>query len=72
MGAMELGGALRRARVAGELSVRDAASSAGLARSHYQRLEGGEVAEPSAAVLRRLAGALGVRYEELMRAAGYL
>jgi transcriptional regulator with XRE-family HTH domain len=61
------------------LSVRAAAEAAGLVTSHYQRLEGGEVAAPEPRTLRRLAEALhpegedpAVLYERFMRAAGHL
>lgn len=67
-----LGGVLRSARLARELSFREAAEAAGLAVSHLQRLERGEVRRPGVDVLRRLAGAYGVAYEELLVAAGYL
>lgn len=63
---------MRAAREAAGLSYRDVREVTGLALSHLQRLERGEVAEPSPSVLRRLAAALDVPYVELMRAAGYL
>lgn len=72
MGSVELGQTIRRARVAGELSYGDVREATGLAKSHLQRLERGEVAKPSPDVLRRLAQGLGVDYSTLMRAAGYL
>jgi transcriptional regulator with XRE-family HTH domain len=70
--AIELGHRLRAAREARGLSYRDVRESTGLALSHLQRLERGLVDEPSPSVLRKLAGALGVPYIELMKAAGYL
>lgn len=72
MAAFELGARLRRGRQAAGLSVRDAASAAGLATSHYQRLEAGQVAAPTPSTLRALAGALSLPYAELARLAGYL
>lgn len=72
MGSVELGARLREARVSAELSFRQAAEASGLAVSHVQRLERGEVCRPGPDVLRRLASAYGVGYEGLMAAAGYL
>jgi transcriptional regulator with XRE-family HTH domain len=66
-----LGSQIRSARAAAELSVRAAAEAAGLAKSHYQRLEAGQVAAPSPATLRAVAVALGCSYELLIEAAGY-
>jgi transcriptional regulator with XRE-family HTH domain len=73
-GGAERGGTLpevlRAAREAGDLSVRDAASAAGLSRGHYQRLEGSEggVTAPSIPTLRKLAEGLGVPLDDLIRA----
>lgn len=72
MASVELGRVLRSARLARELSFREVCSSTGLALSHLQRLERGEVGRPEPATLRRLAGVYGVPYESLMAAAGYL
>jgi transcriptional regulator with XRE-family HTH domain len=72
MGQVELGHRLRAAREARELSYRDLREATGLALSHLQRLERGVVAEPAPSTLRALSRALGVSYEELMAAAGYL
>lgn len=77
MGSVELGRALRGARLERELSFREAAALAGLALSHLQRLEGGRVLEPSPLVLQRLALALAPAgqtrrfYARLMALAGY-
>lgn len=54
------------------LSFRQLREETGLALSHLQRLERGEVAAPSPETLRRLGVALAIPYEELLRAAGYL
>lgn len=54
------------------MSYRALAASSGLALSHMQRLERGEVDEPSVATLRKLAGALDVPLADLLRAAGYV
>lgn len=72
MGQLELGRRVRSERLARELSFRDVRASSGLALGHLQRLERGEVAKPTPAVLRRLAAALDVDYAVLMREAGYL
>lgn len=72
MGAVELGRTVREAREARELSYRQLREQTGLALSHLQRLERGEVKEPSPPVLRKLAAALEIPYEQLMAAAGYL
>lgn len=63
---------LRAARASREMSFRDVREATGLSLSHLQRLERGEVAEPSPAVLRKLGEALGLGYDDLMREAGYL
>lgn len=72
MGVIELGRSVKRAREARELSYRELRESTGLALSHLQRLERGEVRQPSPPVLRKLADALEIPYEGLMRDAGYL
>lgn len=72
VGSIELAAAVRGARGAAGLSVRDAAAACDLAKSHYQRLERGEVAAPTVDVLGRLAAGLGTTRSSLMRAAGYL
>ncbi len=72
MGSVELGHLLRSSRVACELSYRDLAAASGLALSHLQRLERGEVAQPTPATLRALSSALGVPLASLLAAAGYL
>lgn len=68
---VSLGSAIRQARVAAQLSVRAGAEAAALAPSHLSRLEAGEVAQPTPAVLRRIASAFACSYESLARAAGY-
>lgn len=79
MGAIEVGQRIRRAREGAELSYREVRAVTGLALSHLQRLERGQVAEPSPRVLWALASALtgapGERralYLGLMEAAGYV
>lgn len=69
---------IRNAREARDLTLRDVQAATrsrsrpdGLATSYVNRLERGEVAEPSPHVLRALARALGVTYATLMKEAGY-
>lgn len=72
MGVIEAGQELRRARDERGLSYRDLKDETGLALSHLQRLERGQVSEPSPHVLRKLARALELDYEGLLRRVGYL
>lgn len=70
--ARALGEKLAKARAAHELSYRDLRDATGLSLGHLQRLERGEVAEPSPHLLHKLAGALDLDYTDLMRTVGYL
>lgn len=73
MGAVEAGQRIRRAREVAELSYRDVKESTGLALSHLQRLERGQVSEPSPHVLWKLADSIeGLSYQQLMYDFGYL
>jgi transcriptional regulator with XRE-family HTH domain len=63
---------LREARGQRELSLEAAAREADISAAYMHKLEAGRVNSPSPHVLRRLAGALGVGYSELMELAGYL
>lgn len=72
MGSLELAGVLKAARVGGGVSVRGAALSCGLGKSHYERLEAGRVAAPTVATIDKLAAGLGVSRGSLLRAAGYV
>jgi len=73
VGSFEAGQRIRRAREAGDLSYRDLREVTGLALSHLQRLERGQVSEPSPHVLRKLSSAIeGLDYGALMRDFGYL
>lgn len=53
-------------------SQRKLALLAGLSNTEIARIENGERKNPSPEVLEKLAAPLGVSYEELMAAAGYL
>lgn len=54
------------------LSRRRLAELAGISHTEVHRLERGERRNPSPPLLRSLAGALEVPYDDIMRAAGYL
>lgn len=72
MGADELGDALRRARAMKALSLKAVAAPAEISPTYLQKLERGEVNEPSPHILYRLAEQLDVPYADLMRRAGYV
>jgi transcriptional regulator with XRE-family HTH domain len=66
---------LRGARAMRELSVRRAASRAGISGTYLSNLEAGNIKEPSPHILRSLAMVYEgsrVSYADLMRAAGYI
>ena len=67
-----LGDALKTARVQRGLSLERASAEAKISQGYLHKLEAGRVRSPSPRVLQRLAGALGLSYERLMVAAGYL
>lgn len=69
---LTLASRLAAAREARGLSFRQLRDETGLALSHLQRLERGDVARPAPETLRKLADALAVEYTELLHAAGYL
>jgi HTH-type transcriptional regulator, competence development regulator len=70
-GAQLLGRELDTARHASERSLRDVAAAAGISAGYLQKLERGNVTEPSPKILRRLAQTLGLSYRRLMELAGY-
>jgi len=72
MAAKELGDALHRARALRELSLKGVAGPAEISATYLQKLERGEVKEPSPHVLYRLAEQLGLPYGDLLRLAGYV
>lgn len=68
----ELGRTLHNQRTMKGLSLRAVADPAGISPSYLQKLERGEVRDPSPNVLHRLSEQLGLNYGELMRLAGYV
>ena len=68
----ELATALRNARRVQERSLRSVADGAEISPTYLQKLERGEVDDPSPNVLHRLSGELGLDYGDLMRRAGYV
>jgi len=67
-----LGKELRSVRRIRGLSLRVVADEADISTAYLQKLEAGEVQQPSPHVLHRLAGALEVPYPTLMELAGYV
>jgi HTH-type transcriptional regulator, competence development regulator len=68
----ELGSRLASVRKVKGLSLRGTARDAGISPPYLQKIERGEVKQPSPSVLHGLAGALGIKYGDLMELAGYL
>jgi transcriptional regulator with XRE-family HTH domain len=66
-----LGRELLSARHAINRSLRQIASDAGISAAYLQKLERGQVEEPSPKILSRLAAALRLDYRRLMDLAGY-
>ena len=69
---MELGVYVREKRQEKKLSIRKLAELAGISHTEIKRIEDGTRKQPSPQVVRSIASALGVPYEELMIAAGYI
>ncbi len=69
--APRLGRELSSARLAAKRSLRDVANEAKISSSYLQKLERGQVDEPSPKILRRLAAVLRIDYRRLMELAGY-
>lgn len=69
--ATSIGLVLRQAREVRELTVVEAARSAGISPAYLSKLEGDAVRKPSPPVLHQLSEALAVPYAELMRLSGY-
>jgi transcriptional regulator with XRE-family HTH domain len=67
-----LGEELRSLRKVRGLSLKAVAEPAEISTAYLQKLEGGEVRQPSPHVLHRLADVLGVPYAVLMELAGYV
>jgi transcriptional regulator with XRE-family HTH domain len=70
--ASELGDALGRARSMKRKSLRTIAEPAEISPTYLQKLERGEVRDPSPNVLYRLSEQLDLPYAELMQLAGYV
>jgi HTH-type transcriptional regulator, competence development regulator len=72
MASKDLGDALYRARSLKDLSLKAVAGPADISSTYLQKLERGEVKDPSPHVLHRLAEQLDLPYPELMQLAGYV
>lgn len=68
---MKLGDRIRQLRDEAGLTQGQLASSSGVSQGYLSQLENGEVKNPSAAVLLRIAQAIGVEADDLFEAAGY-
>ena len=71
MTSTELAQALSSARRTRGRSLRSVADGAEISPTYLQKLERGEVGDPSPHVLHRLSEELGLDYADLMRRAGY-
>jgi HTH-type transcriptional regulator, competence development regulator len=67
----ELGEQLKTVRLVKGLSLREVARPAEISVAYLQKLESGEVGQPSPNILFRLGNVLGVPYETMMVLAGY-
>lgn len=72
MNTNEFGNYLRELRRKRGLTIRDLEAMSGVSNAHLSFLENGKRKPPSPETLHRLAGPLGVSYEELMVKAGHL
>lgn len=68
----ELAKTLHGTRTLKALSLRAVADPAGISPTYLQKLERGEVQDPSPNILYRLSEELGLDYGELMQMAGYV
>jgi transcriptional regulator with XRE-family HTH domain len=59
------------ARIAVRRSLRDVADEAEISAAYLQKLERGQVGEPSPRILKRIATTLNIKYGRLMECAGY-
>ena len=66
-----LGRELRSARQSARRSLRSEAGDAGISAAYLQKLERGQVDEPSPKILKSLASVLELEYSRLMELAGY-
>ncbi len=69
--AARLGRELASARTTAQRSLRDVAGAAQISAAYLQKLERGQVDEPSPKILGRLAAQLKLDYRRLMELAGY-
>lgn len=69
---MKLGTFIKQIRIEKGISQEEVAVKAGLARSYISKLEDNKHKNPSAMVLVKLSNGLGVSYESILEAAGYL
>mgnify|MGYP000876366478 CR=1 FL=1 len=69
---MNLGDFVKTKRYERGLSQRQLSAVSGVSNSEISRIESGERQNPAPSVLRALAAALQVTYEEMLSAAGYL
>lgn len=67
-----LGSRIRQARELREKSISVVAKEAGISTAYLQKLEVGDVRQPSPNILYKLSQALDIEYAELMRLAGYV
>lgn len=72
MTSTEVAQALSNARTVKGRSLRSVADGAKISPTYLQKLERGEVQDPSPNVLHRLSEELGLDYSDLMRRAGYV
>jgi len=68
----ELGVFIKEKRALRELSIRRLAEIAGISHTEIKRIEDGVRKQPSPQVLRAIAEALNVSYDDIMTAAGYI
>lgn len=68
----DFGSYLKRLRKGKKLTVRQLDLYSGVSHSYISQMEGGSRGIPSPEILEKLSKPLGIDYEELMRAAGYL
>ena len=70
--AEEFGGYLRRLRIAAKMSLPELARRSGVSASHLSRVETGWRSTPAPRTVQRLALALGIPVEEMLRKAGHI
>lgn len=68
----ELGNFIKEKRAARELSIRKLAELAGISHTEIKRIEDGVRKQPSPQVLRAIAEALNISYDDIMTSAGYI